>query len=73
MSAAFDLFISDLFHLYNRLLTAPLGKRDWVIASGHRALSVLRAYRPEGEGEDILIETAVEQFEELVIKAGGQP
>jgi hypothetical protein len=36
-----------------------------VIAVSRRVVSVLRAYRPEDEGEEILIETAIEQFEAL--------
>jgi hypothetical protein len=71
--AGFDLFIADLFNLYNALtLELPTNRRR-VIRSGRRALAVLNNYRPNGDGEEILIEIAIEQFEELVSKAGGHP
>jgi hypothetical protein len=46
-------------------------KRLHVIAAGKHALAILRNYKPDDEGEEILIETAIEQFEELVRRAGG--
>jgi hypothetical protein len=66
----FDIFIADLFGLYNRLVQDLATNRQYVVAAGRRALAALRAYPPEDDGETILIEVAIEQFEELIRKAG---
>lgn len=66
----FSLLIGDFFALYNaavlRLRTDPL----WVAATCRRSLAILRAYKPANEGQEILMETAIEQFEELLRKVG---
>ncbi len=67
----FDLFITDLFLLYTRLSKSTSHVRPYVIAASRRAVAVLNAYPPEDDGEAILIETAIEQFEDLTRKAGG--
>jgi len=67
----FDLFIADLFNLYNGLARELATDRQHVAAASSRALAVLRTHRPDDEGEEILIETAIEQFEDLRRKAGG--
>ena len=66
----FDLFITDLFLLYNRLAREIGSNRPYVIGASRRAVAALRAYRPEGDGEAILIEAAIEEFEALAQKAG---
>ena len=48
-------------------------KQARVAQSSRRALAVLRAYPPTDDGEAILIETAIEQFEDLLRRAGGAP
>ncbi len=69
----FSLIVGDLFSLYNsavsRVATYPL----WVAATCRRAFGFLRNYKPADEGQEILIETAIEKFEELLRKAGGVP
>jgi hypothetical protein len=67
----FDLFITDLFGLYLNLERALRTNRAYVAASSRRALAVLRAYPPDDDGEAILLETAIEHFEELLRRAGG--
>ena len=71
--ARFSLLIGDFFDLYNvavpRLRTNPV----WVAATCRRSLAVLRTYQPANEGQAILIETAIEQFEELMRRSGGAP
>jgi len=69
----FDLFIADLFDLYNRLVHVLPSNPARVVRSTRRALAVLRAYPPADDGEAILIETAIEQFEDLLRRAGGAP
>jgi hypothetical protein len=71
-SGGFDIFIADLFALYNRLTRELPGNRQFVIAASRRAFAVLRAYPPQDDGEAILIEVAIEQFEDLERKAGGR-
>ncbi len=56
-----------------RLTPKVRTNRQHVIAAGQRALSVLRQYRPAEEGQAILVETAIEQTEDLVRGAGGDP
>ena len=68
----FDLFITDLFRLYNRLAQEIGSNRQFVVGSSRRAVAVLRAYRPEDDGEAILIDTAIEEFEALARKAGAR-
>jgi hypothetical protein len=68
---AFDIFIADFFDLFNRLVRELGGDRRHVAASCRRALAVLRAYPPLDDGEEILLEIAIEQFEDLSRKAGG--
>jgi hypothetical protein len=69
----FDLFITDLFGLYLGLERELQTNRLHVAASCRRALAALRAYPPDDDGETILLETAIEQFEELLRRAGGRP
>ena len=68
-SAAFDLFITDLFLLYNRLVRELPTHRSHVAAASRRALAVLRAWPPDDDGEEILLETAIEQFQDLLRRA----
>jgi hypothetical protein len=68
----FDLFITDLFLLYTRLARELAINRPHVIAASRRALAVLRACFPLDDGEAILLETAIEQFGDLVRRAGGR-
>ncbi len=67
----FSLIIGDLFSLYNaavsRVATHPL----WVAATCRRALGILRNYKAADEGQEILIETAIEKSEKLLRKVGG--
>ncbi len=67
--ASFDLFIEQVFSLYNILSQST--NRQYVIAAARRMLRVLRNYRPADDDEEINIETAIELFEEMVRKAGG--
>jgi hypothetical protein len=71
--ARFSLLIGDFFNLYNVAVPRLRTHRAWVAATCRRSLAVLRAYRPANEGQEILIETAIEQFEELLRRAGGNP
>lgn len=71
--SGFDLFITDLFGLYLGLETELRTDRLRVAASCRRALAALRAHPAEDDGEAILLETAIEQFEELLRRAGGRP
>jgi hypothetical protein len=68
----FSLLIGDLFALFNRAAKHVQTDPVWVSATSRRALAVLRAYRPADDGQAILIETAIEQYEELLRKAGHQ-
>jgi len=67
----FDIFISDLFDLYNGIERQVGTNRPCVAAVCRRSLAVLRAYPAADDGEAILLETAIEQFEELLRRAGG--
>lgn len=70
--ARFSLLISDFFNLYNGAAERVGGDPRGVAATCRRSLAVLRAYKPANDGQEILIETAIEQFEELLRKAGGR-
>jgi hypothetical protein len=70
-TAGFDFFIEQVFSLYNTLSQST--SRQYVISASRRMLQVLRHYRPEDDDEEINIETAIELFEELIRKAGGNP
>ncbi len=73
-AAPFDSFIGDFLSLYERLRRElASNNRQFVIAAGKRALAVLRNYRPTGDSEEMLLESTVEIFEDLVRKAGGAP
>lgn len=67
----FSILIGDFFALYETAVQRLGTNRIWVAATCRRSLGVLRAYQPRDEGEEILIETAIEQFEELLRKAAG--
>ncbi len=69
----FSLIIGDLFSLYNAALSHVGTHPLWVAATCRRALGILRNYKPVDEGQEILIETAIENFEELLRKVGGAP
>ncbi len=69
----FDLFITDLFLLYNRLAQEIGRDPPHVIAASRRAVAVLRAYGPEDDGDSLLIEVAIEQFEDPARRASGGP
>ena len=71
--ARFDVFIKDLFDLYNGLEQQLGTNRPHVVRSTRRALAVLKVYVPEDDGEAILLEVAVEQFQALLRRAGGAP
>jgi hypothetical protein len=71
-SSGFDLFIADQFNLYNRLREELQSNRLYVAAACRRAGSALRFYPPTDDGEAILLETAIEQFEDLLRQAGGR-
>ncbi len=68
----FDLFITDLFNLYLGLERELRTDRVHVAASSRRALAALRAYSPEDDGEAILLEIAIEEFEDLLRRAAGR-
>jgi uncharacterized membrane protein len=44
-----------------------------VIATARRALAQLRHSEPTGLGDQILVETAKEEFEALIRASGGEP
>jgi len=69
--ARFSLLIGDFFDLYNAAVPRVRSHPAWVAATCRRSLAVLRNYRPANEGQEILIETAIEQFEKLLRRAGG--
>jgi hypothetical protein len=68
--AGFSLLIGDLFDLYNAAVLRRRSNPLWVAATCRRALAVLRNYHPANDGQEILIETATEQFEELLRRIG---
>ena len=69
--SGFDLFITDLFNLYNGLERQLGSDPSHVVRSSRRAVAVLKACQPSDDGEAILLETAIEQFEALLRRAGG--
>ncbi len=73
-AAPFESFIGGFLNLYERLTRElAANNRQFVMAAGKHALAVLRNYRPDGDGEEMLLESTVEVFEDLVRKAGGTP
>ena len=73
MTDGFGLFIADMLGLYDSVVRELPTSRSWAMPSSRRALAVLRAYHPPDEGDQILIETAIEQFEDVLRRAGGTP
>jgi hypothetical protein len=65
----FETFISDLIRHHDALARQLPAHRSYVIASARVALGQLRAARPADEGEEILLESAIELFEELIERA----
>ena len=68
--AQFSLFIGDLITLYDRAAGVVDRQPAWVARTCRRAIAVLKAYRPEDVGQEILIETAIEGYEALLKRAG---
>jgi hypothetical protein len=68
----FSILIGDFFALYNRVVQRRTAEPEWVAATCRRTLAVLRAYQPTDEGQEILIETAIEQFQELLGRMGSR-
>jgi hypothetical protein len=69
----FQVFIDGMFDLYNGLARQLGTNRQYVIGSCRRAIRVLRNYHPKDDGEEVLIEAALDSFIELLQRAGGQP
>jgi len=69
----FQIFIDGMFDLYNGLVRQLGTNRQYVIGSCRLAIQVLCNYQPKDDGEEILIEAAIESFIELLQRAGGQP
>jgi hypothetical protein len=70
---SFSDFIAQFLDLYNRLEAELPRNKEYAIAASRRALTPLRRYSPRDEGEEILIEVAIEMFEDLIERAGGSP
>jgi hypothetical protein len=68
----FEIFIADLIRHHDALEKSLPTRRSYVIASAQIALAQLRMAKPADEGEELLLESAIELFEELIEKARGQ-
>lgn len=69
--AGFDLFITQMFDLYNGLMEDMRSNRQYVISATDRALAIMKNYTPSDDSEEINLEVAIEMFEELRQKAAG--
>jgi hypothetical protein len=68
---SFSDFIAQFLDLYNRIEAELPRNKQYVIGASRRALRPLYRYSPRDEGEEILIEVAIEMFEALIHRAGG--
>ncbi len=68
----FSLLIGDFFDLYDTAVRHQRTDSAWVVATCRRSLAVLRAYKPASEGQEILIEPAIEQFLALLVAASSR-
>lgn len=73
-SAGFEDFVTDLIRQHDALerLLPVAGQRPYIIARARTALAQLRMAKPADDGEEILLKSAIELFEELIRKAGGR-
>jgi hypothetical protein len=69
----FEIFVADLIRHHDALQQLLPSRRSYVIASARIALAQLRMAKPADEGEELLLESAIELFQELIEKAHGQP
>lgn len=66
-------FIGDLLELWNKLNTQVQTNPQYVIGACRRAIRRLRQHQSADDIEANHIELAIEMFEDLIRKAGGQP
>ena len=66
-------FIGDLLELWNKLDAQIRPNPQYVIGAARRAIRRLRAHRSADDIEANNIELAIEMFEDLIRRAGGQP
>lgn len=74
-SAGFEDFIADRIRHHDTLerLLPVAGRRAYIITSARQAIAQLRMAHPADDGEEIMLETTIELFEDLIRRAGGQP
>lgn len=65
----FEIFVADLIRHHDALAKLLPARRSYVIDSARIALAQLRLAQSKDEGEEILLESAIELFEELIKKA----
>jgi hypothetical protein len=66
-------FIGDLMELWNKLNAQIRTNPQYVIGAARRAIRRLRAHRSADDIEANHIELAIEMFEDLIRRSGGQP
>ena len=68
----FELFIGQLFDLYDRLSKAERSRRERTLRAARVAVRPIDAYKPGDEVEAFNLEVAREMLTDLIRDLGGQ-
>lgn len=74
-SGDFDSYLVELLrHLESlKRLLPVLGRRPYIIRFARAVIAQSRMAKPANEGDEMLLESVIELYEELIQQAGGQP